>query len=974
MNKLTNSILAVVLSSSFVMISAQKAKQDTTKTKEIEGVVVTALGIKREKKALGYASQEVKGDLLSDAGQTNAVSALSGNVAGVQVTAPSTMGGSTRITMRGISSVTGENRPLIVVDGVPLDNSNINSIDTQRGAGGRDYGDASFDINPDDIESVTVLKGGPAAALYGARAGNGAIIYTTKSAKKGRTEIQLNTGVSFENIYIHPELQNWYGGGSANVLPTRVINGKTYNVEEYATDASWGPKYNPNLMYLPWYAFDKEFANDYMKEVPWVAPRKDVDDFFKTGVTYTNNVSVSKSFGDTNVRLSYTNTNISGIVPTSKIKKDNFSVNLNTKLSDNLKADAVFNYVHTEGFNRPAVGYGNGSVAQKFYQFGQRNLDFTKLKDYKLANGNQRTWNRTAWDNPTPKYSDNPYWTINENTSEDVRQRFFGNAGLTYNFDKHFYIVGKVYGDVYSQGYSTRVAVGSQAVSNYTLEKRNVSEFNYEGRAHYNNKFGDFSVNAFAGFNVRDNKMSWISGTTVGGLIIPGLYNLDNSKETARATNRSFHSSVKSIFASASLGYKDFLYLEATGRNDWFSTVNDDKFYPSITGSFVFSSILKADWLSFGKIRAGWSSIAQGTDPYSRLTYSTIRIPFGGAPQYSDPDTSNNPNIKPEIKKTKEIGLEASLFKSRVSIDFTYYDVKSQDLIIPLPVDPSTGFLFKTINAGNMTNRGIEAMVNVVPIKTNDFSWNITWNYAQNRNKLVELKDDLKNYILTNAPFRVQLAAQVGQPYGVILGTDFVYDANGNKVIDGNGLYKASGIKSLGSILPQYNMGFRNTFKYKALSLSFLIDIQQGGKYYSTTNMFGMYSGMLKESGLNGNREAGVILPGVREDGTPNNIKLDAPTWGAMYYDVVDALNVFDASYIKLRDITIGYELPKSIIGKTLEGVRISAFARNLFAWNLSNKGIDPENVSTGSGNLQGIEGGNLPSTRMYGFNINFKF
>ncbi|MDV3954551.1 SusC/RagA family TonB-linked outer membrane protein [Elizabethkingia anophelis] len=974
MKKLTNSVLAVVLSSTFVMVSAQKTKQDTAKTKEIEGVVVTALGIKREKRALGYASQEIKGDLVSDAGQTNAVSALSGNVAGVQVTAPSTMGGSTRITMRGISSVTGENRPLIVVDGVPLDNSNINNLDTQRGAGGRDYGDASFDINPDDIESVTVLKGGPAAALYGARAGNGAIIYTTKSAKKGRTEIQLNSGISFENIYIRPELQSWYGGGSADVLPTRVINGKTYNVAEYATDASWGPKYNPNLMYLPWYAFDKEFASDYMKEVPWVAPRKDVDDFFKTGVTYTNNVSVSKSFGDTNVRLSYTNTNISGIIPTSKIKKDNFSVNLNTKLSENLKADAVFNYVHTEGFNRPEIGYGNNSVAQKFYQFGQRNLDFDKLKDYKLANGNQRTWNRTSWDNATPKYSDNPYWTINENTSEDVRQRFFGNAGLTYNFDKHFYIVGKVYGDVYSQGYSTRVAVGSQAVSNYTLEKRNVSEFNYEGRAHYNNNFGDFSVNAFAGFNIRDNKMSWIRGTTVGGLIIPGLYNLDNSKETARATNRSFHSSVKSIFGSVSLGYKDFLYLEATGRNDWFSTVNNDKFYPSVTASFVFSNVLKADWLSFGKIRAGWSSIAQGTDPYSRLTYATLRIPFGGAPQYSDPDISNDPNIKPEIKKTKEIGLEASFFKNRVSVDFTYYDVKSQDLIIPLPIDPSTGFLSKTINAGNMTNKGIEAMVNVTPIKTSDFSWNITWNYAQNRNKLVELKDDLKNYILTNAPFRVQLAAQIGQPYGVILGTDFVYDANGNKVIDGNGLYKASEIRSLGSILPKYNMGFRNTFKYKSLSLSFLIDIQQGGKYYSTTNMFGMYSGMLKESGLNGNREAGVILPGVREDGTPNNIKLDAPTWGAMYYDVVDALNVFDASYIKLRDITIGYELPKSIIGNTLEGVRISAFARNLFAWNLSNKGIDPENVSTGSGNIQGIEGGNLPSTRMYGFNINFKF
>jgi len=975
MKKLTSGVLLVVLSSSFVVAQAQQTKpSDTLKTQEIEGVVMTALGIKREKKALGYASQEIKGDIISEAGQTNAVSALSGNVAGVQVTAPSTMGGSTRITMRGISSITGENRPLIIVDGVPLDNSNVNDVDTQRGAGGRDYGDASFDINPDDIESVTVLKGGPAAALYGSRAGNGAILYTTKSAKKGRTDIQLNTGLSFESIYIRPKLQNIYGGGSQFTLPTQSINGTTYNIQEYQTDASWGPKYNSNLMYLPWYAFDPEFSNDYLKPVPFVAPNKDVDSFFDTGVTYTNNISVAKSFGDTNVRLSYTNTNISGIVPTSKIKKDNFSINLNSKLSEKLKADAIVNYVHTEGYNRPEVGYGDNSVAQKFYQFGQRNLDFEKLKDYKLADGSQRTWNRTSWNNATPKYSDNPYWTINENTSDDSRHRFFGNAGLTYNFDKNFFIVGKVYADTYTQNISSRVAVGSQAISNFTLQKRTVSEFNYEGRAHYNKNFGDFSLNTFAGFNIRDNKMSWLNGTTVGGLIIPGLYNLNNGTENSLATNYSSHSSVKSVFGSVSVGFKDMLFLEATGRNDWFSMLNNDQFYPSVTGSFVFSKALKADWLSFGKIRAGWSSIALGTDPYSRLTYTEIGLPFNGAPQYSNPNTSNEPNIQPELKVTQEIGIEASLFKNRLSFDVTYYDTKSKDLIIALPVDPATGYLFKRINAGEMTNKGIEAMVNVSPIRNDNFSWDLTWNFARNRNKLVNLYGDLQNYVLTNAPFRAQLVAQVGQAYGTILGTDYVYDDSGNKVVDENGFYKASELKSLGSILPDYNMGFRNTLRYKTLSLSFLIDIQQGGKYFSTTNMWGMYSGMSEESALGGNREAGIVLAGVKEDGTPNDILLDAQTWGSTYYNTVDAQNVFDASYIKLRDVTIGYELPKSLIGNVFQGIRISAFARNLFAWNLSNKGIDPENTSYGSGNIQGLEGGSLPSTRTYGFNVNFKF
>ncbi|SMC51551.1 TonB-linked outer membrane protein, SusC/RagA family [Chryseobacterium sp. YR221] len=975
MKKLTTSLLVVVLSSSVAIVSAQQKKNDTaTQTKEIEGVVVTALGIKREKKALGYASQEIKGDLISDAGQTNAVSALSGNVAGVQVTAPSSMGGSTRITMRGISSVTGENRPLIVIDGIPLDNSNVNSVDTQRGAGGRDYGDATFDINPDDIESVTVLKGGPAAALYGYRAGNGAIIYTTKSAKKGRTEVTLNTGVSFESIYIRPKLQTQYGGGLESELPTADINGQTYNITEFGTDESWGPRYNPNLLYLGWNSFDPEFSNDYMKLKKWVAPNKDVDDFFRMGTTYTNNFSVSKSFENTNVRLSYTNTKINGIVPNSEIKKDNFSLNVSSKLSDNLKADAVFNYVHTAGFNRPEQGYGDNSVAQKFYQWGQRQLDFSELKDYKLANGMQRSWNRTAWDDGTPNFSDNPYWTIYENTSDDSRHRFFGNAGLTYNFSKKVYVSGKVYGDTYSQQIRSRVAVGSAAQSGYTIQKRNNSEFNYEGRIHYNDNFGDFSLNTFAGFNIMDRKWDILEGRSVGGLIIPGLYNLANSKEAPRASNASYHLGVRSVFASVSLGYKDFLFLEGTGRNDWFSMLNEDQFYPSVTGSFVFSKIANVDWISFGKLRAGWSRIAGGSDPYIRGTYASIETPFGGSPVYSMPNTKGEPMIKPEIKTTKEIGLEMNFFKNRFGFDFTYYDVKSTDLIIPLPIDPATGYGFKRINAGEMTNKGIEAMVNITPIRSSDFSWDFTWNFTRNRNKLVDLQGSLQNYILTTAPFRVQLAAQVGYSYGVILGTDYVYDAAGNKVVDATGRYKASEIKPLGSVLPDYNMGFRNSFKYKSFGLSFLIDVQQGGKYFSTTNMWGMSSGMLEESALGGNREAGITLPGVKEDGTPNDIHLDATTWGKSFYNTVDAQNVFDASYIKLRDVTLSYDLPKSFIGNSIQGIRVSAFARNLFAWNLANKGIDPENTAYGSGNIQGIEGGSLPSTRVYGVNVNFKF
>lgn len=398
-------------------------------------VVVTAMGVAREEKSIGYASQKVDGEQLSKAGQQNAVNALSGNVAGVQVTAPSSMGGSTRVVIRGVGSVTGDNRPLIVIDGIPMDNSNYNSV---RGIGGRDYGDASADINPDDVESVTVLKGGPATALYGSRGGNGVIVYTTKSGKKGKTSVDFKSGITFESTYIQPILQNSYGGGLSSTFSTVSINGKTYNIAEYETDESWGPKFQ-GQMYLPWNAFDPEFASDYLREIPWEASKNDVDSFFRTGITTSNSVAITRSVQATNVRLSLSNSKTEGIVPNSNLERTNLSFNFDSKLTQKLKANGGFNYVLTKGFNRQDQGYNDNSVAQKFYQWGQRQLDMKVLRDYKLANGDQRSWNRTAWNDATPKFSDNPYWIVYENTAEDVRHRFFGNIGFTYNFTEKLY-------------------------------------------------------------------------------------------------------------------------------------------------------------------------------------------------------------------------------------------------------------------------------------------------------------------------------------------------------------------------------------------------------------------------------------------------------------------------------------------------------------------------------------------------------
>lgn len=979
MKKLTNSILAVVLTSSFVVVSAQEKKKETDE-KEIEGVVVTALGIKREQKAIGYAAQDLKGDIITASRQSNAISSLSGNVAGVQVTSSSaSMGGSTRITLRGVGSITGDNRPLIVVDGIPFNNSSFNTGNTARGAGGIDYGDASSDINNDDIESVTVLKGGPAAALYGSRAIHGAIVYTTKSGKNGRSEIVVNSGVSFDKIYKMPKLQNMYGGGSSDVFSTATIDGKEYNIAEYETDESWGPKYDPNLMYLPWYAFDPEFANDYMKEVPWVAPNKDVKDFFRMGATYNNNISITKSLQNTNIRFSYGNVYTEGVVPNSHLTKNSINMNLNSKLRDDLKLDVGITYNMNEGFNRPEQGYSGNSVAQKFFQWGQRQLDFSKLRDYKLSTGVQRTWNRSAWDIATPKYSDNPYWTVYENYSTDKRQRVYGNFSLTYNINKKIYAVGNVYGDVYSFVNDERTAVGSQSQSGYFQNKRNFSEFNYEGRVHYDDKWGDFSISFFVGVNRRQAKADVTTGTTNGGLVIPFFYNFNNSKELATVSQSSTYKRVNSVYESISLGYKDFLFLDVTNRTDWSSALPGKPYnYPSVSGSFVFSSLLKAKWLNFGKIRGGWANIASDTDPYSLVNVYDVRLPFLGHPRYSNTSTYKDPSLVNENKETVEVGLELRMFSNRFGVDLSLYNSKVNSQVIPLPIDAGTGNTSKIINVGEMSNKGIELQLNAKILKHQDFSWDVNINFAKNINNVVKLSDDSKNLLLANAPFRVGVYAAEGYKYGQIWGTDYTYDDKGNKIIGSGGYYvPTSTAVFLGSYLPEYNGGLRNTIRYKNFTLSALIDRQKGGKYFSTSHMWGMYSGMLDKTAANGIRENGIVLDGVvkQADGSfiQNTKVLDGYTYAASHYNRVDAANVFDASYWKLRDVTLAYTLPKGLLGDTIKDVTVSAFARNLFVWGLA-WDIDPETASYSSSNIQGLEGGSLPSTRTFGFNVQFKF
>lgn len=994
------------MKTSYVTVGASNTINVTMKedAQSIGEVVVTAMGISREEKKLAYSAPKVKADEITAAQNTNAVSALSGKVAGLKVNSPSgNLGGSQRILVRGTNSVTGENQPLFVIDGIPMDNSNFNTTNTQRGGGGIDFGSTINDIDPNNIESVTVLKGA-AAALYGSRASNGVIVITTKKGSKSdKLGVTVNSSVSFSKVAILPKLQREYGGGSyisdedggKNGFAVATINGKEYMLVDYKTDESWGPKYNPNLKVLHWDAFDKEsFPEDYLKPRAWVAPKNDVDSFFNTGVSVNNSVTVTKGSEEGNYLLSIGDQKTTGILPGTEIKKHFAKVTISQKLGEKLTANGTLNYVKTSGI-RPEIGYSGNSVTQKFFQWGQRQLDYGRLKKYKNLDGTQRTWNRISWDDARPNYSDNPYWTANENKPSDTRSRIYGTIGATYQITDELSVKGSIYADTYSFRNSERIAVGSQSQSSYLERAYNFKEYNFEAVATYNKKINDnLRLTALAGLNSRDNKLDYRFMGTTGGLSVPGIYNINNGKGPLNKNSYTSLKKVNSVFGSLNLELYNQVFVDLTARNDWSSTLPDatnSYFYPSAAVAWEFTKNIESkNILNYGKLRFGWAQVGNDASPYKVTNTLSIGNPFNGGGRVSVPGTLLNENLKNETTTTWEVGAQLNFLENRVNLDVTYYNNKTTDQIIPVNLSYGTGYGAKWINAGEMTNKGIEVELGLSPIKKENFSWDVNFNFAKNQNKVVNLDEGLESILLTNAPFRVSLVALKGKPYGTIMGTDFIRDSKGNKVVRSNGRYAAtSDLVSLGSVLPDYTAGMKNSFKYKNFDLGFLIEMSKGGKYFSTSYQWGMFSGMLQETVANNIREDGIVLPGVtgtitqNDDGSytvtdtkPNDKKISAGLYGALHYGAYgspDAQSVFDASYFKLREITLGYTFDKNLLG-FFDNARVSIFGRNLLTWGLDYKGIDPETVSTGSGNIQGLEGGLQPSVKTYGINFKFSF
>lgn len=638
----------------------------------LNDVVVTALGVSRQKKALGYAVTELKGDemLKSRGGLSNPVNALQGKVAGLTISSSAgSMGGSSKVLLRGANSLSGSNQPLFVVDGVPIEGGDNNSTETQRGGGGYDYGNLIQDINPDDVENISVLKGASATALYGSRASNGVIMITTKRAKKSAgLGVEFSSSVGFETVTKLPKLQSQYGGGygyagdyaygdDGDDMGTATINGKEYLIPDYGQDESWGPKLDGRQV-LSWYDLLTWKNNGSVGDPTtsaWSPASSDYRDFFKTGVSYTNNIAVSQSYDNSSFRISYTNTSLTGYLPNSSQYKNALNVTGNIMSPDKkLNVFTSVNYFNNRTKGRQDTGYGDNNIMVKFTQWGQRQLNMNELESlYKNPDGSQASWNIGGIDDTTIQFHNNPYWSRYMNYENDSRNRVYGNVGFSYQIIPQLKFQYKANLDFWVDKQYERNAVYSQELSKYKEISRQQYELNHEFLLMYNQAFGDYSISANVGANIMRNHYEYVYGLTQGGLAIPEYYNLANSLQAAKAYNYKRVKGINSLFGDITLGWKNMLYLEATLRGDKSSSLpssNNTYVYPSVTGSWLFSELLKnkAPWLTYGKVRLGFAKVGNDTDPYQVLsTYTQYTNIDSSTPGYRLPNTLNNADLKP---------------------------------------------------------------------------------------------------------------------------------------------------------------------------------------------------------------------------------------------------------------------------------------------------------------------------------------
>ncbi|WP_245683911.1 SusC/RagA family TonB-linked outer membrane protein [Rhodohalobacter halophilus] len=963
----------------------------TASTSELDELVVTALGITRDERSIGYSTQSVSSENLSYANEKNVIGSLAGKIAGVQVVGASgaSMGGTQKIKIRGVNSIGAGDEPLIVVDGTPISNANYS------GSTGRDYGNLAQDINPDDVESINVLKGPAASALYGIRGQYGVIMITTKKGSKGsdRFTVDLSTSFTMDRVGNIMPYQNLYGAGSMSTFPT-LPNGDPYVQTNY--DESWGPRMDGT----PVRHFDSFYPQDpeYGQLRPFIPQPDNIKDFFETGSNLSQGVVISGGSDNTRLRISFNNTNISGVEPNTYLNRNNVGVSAGVDLSEKWNVSTNLTFA-TNSARRPAQGVQAGS--RYFGQWFQRNLDINRLKDYQYDDGTIKHWNLTSIRDANgdvghfrPLYFNNPYFDAYENTYEDGRDRLFGDIGFSYNALPSLAISGFIRGDMFTQNLESRRAFGGTGTPFYSVGKYQNKEMNYELLAQYEQRWSEFSVDATVGANFYDRNYTYVSQSTSGGLTTPGFYNIDASVDRPNTNSYMLEKQVLSAYGLVSLGYLDTYYVDLSIRNDKSSALpesDNSYWYPSVSSSIVFSELVDWDQLTLGKVRASYAQAGSDLSPYRTTPYFIVGTEYGSINTLAIPSTLNNPNIKPAFAHSYEAGFDLRFF-DRIGVAFTYYHQKNENQIINLDVSGTSGYGAAAINAGLIENKGIELSLNGQPIQTQTFSWDATINFNRNRNQVVELYEGIDVYGYSSTTYSgvtTYLNSYEGEPFGSIVGRGYQRDeATGQILLDDNNLpLYTDGTTNFGSALPDFTGGFQNVFNYRNFEFAAMIDFQVGGQFFSRSQSLADRTGLSKKTAEMNDRGSNVRDPiaeggGVKVTGISASTgqEVEAYVNPRSYYGrlgrYIAEEYIYDSSYIKMREMRLGYNLGSEILERLpFSRVNVSLTAKNPFMiWQDAPKGLDPSELSTGSMAISWYESGQLNTVRSYGIDINLSF
>ncbi|SIQ04853.1 SusC/RagA family TonB-linked outer membrane protein [Maribacter ulvicola] len=970
----------------------------------LDEVVLTALGLKRETKELGYVVQSLDAKGVTEVKSVNFLDNLSGKLAGVTINQGATgVGSSSKITIRGEASFSNNN-PLFIVDGVPINNNSVFNFTNEAAAGFQeiDFGNSAMEVNPDDIAEVSVLKGPSAAALYGTRASNGVIIIETKSGKNTKgLGVSYNTSFFVDSAFQLPDFQNEYGqGNSGEFAFVDGLGGGTNDLITY----SWGPRLDVGNL-IPQYDSPVTLADgtivrggdtalyngNTITPTEFKSNPDNLKDFYETGTTLINNIAISNGFDKGSFRLSFTDLRSESIIPGVNLDRQTISTRLNFQPIDKLRINSSISYINSNSDNRPSNGYGSENANYSLVAWGPRSLNIENLKNYwqpGLEGTQQYSYNYT--------FFDNPYFILNENRNSFNRDRVFGNISASYDITNHITASIRTGMDYSSELRQLRRAYSSNRFANGGYAEHDVffREVNTDFLLNYTNQFNDFKVDVSFGGNRLDQK-AFTSQSQTTSLAQPGIFRLSNAASPIEVFEFESNKRINSFYGLAKFGYKNFLFLDITGRNDWssalatpFSVDNTSFFYPSVSSSFILSEVVELPKaISFAKLRASWAQVGNDTNPYQTTGAFVAQTPFNGQPTFSNSNTIANANLQPELTSSFEVGADVRLFGDQVRFDVSYYNALTKDQIISLPIGISSGYTQQVVNGGEVRSKGVEIILGISPVISQNLKWNSTLNFSINRSTVESLPQDEGRLTLAYSRIydsqnqTVFLQAEEGGRVGDLYGTGYLKNENGDFILTDEGRYIPDNeLQKLGNYNPDFMLGFNNQFNYKNWNMGFLFDWRQGGIIVSRTRALGNVGGQLAETA---NRpEEGIVPEGVVNTGTianpeyiPNTVAVTAESYYRQFYDRNhEENNTYDASFLKLRQVSIGYTFDNLSFFNQDARLSLSLIGKNLFAIT-ENPHFDPEQLAVqGQGFISGVEDMSYATTRSIGFKAGFNF